>query len=73
MCFPTTFLNRMVESENITDEINIQVINSVGQKLLEIESKTPININSSDWIPGIYYLKIKRGADYEIRKIIKVD
>ena len=61
-----------VEIQGENEEVNIQVINNLGQVLAEIESETvPFKLNLNKYTLGIYYVHI-RNENNTKQKLFKV-
>ena len=71
----TTQLNIAVNLPE-ADNINLQVVDVKGQRILEQKSNQKLNthdisLDTSQWVDGVYFLKIQSSKKQTIRKIIK--
>jgi hypothetical protein len=56
--------------EGISCKVDIQVLNSTGQLIRQIEANSSVEINLSSYAKGIYYLKLVSEDEVRIEKII---
>ena len=72
---PTTdFISVNIKAKS-TDEIEVRIINSLGQEVfsthLKGQKQYDINKNTKDWESGIYYVSIESNDEILSKKIIK--
>ena len=61
-----------VELENLENGNQIEIFNSVGQKVLDLSYPTNGKINISNLFPGVYFLKTKTNNTFSNFKFIKI-
>ena len=60
MLYPNPFDNQLVIKKE--GALNIEVYNSLGQKIISAEAQDEITINTSDWEKGAYLIKVNGKA-----------
>ncbi len=57
--------------EGNEDILDFEIINSIGQQVYKGKIKNKTVIQTADFVPGVYLIKIKNGKNYLLKKIIK--
>ena len=60
-----------ISNLSLSNDHSIQILNVLGEKIIEITRKIPKDINISNLDNGIYLLKIRKGNEQKIIKLIK--
>ncbi len=70
---PNPFENELIVKNDATESVDIQVINVVGQVILQqqINAASNVRLNTSDLVNGIYFLKCSNGKQQWTTKVIK--
>ncbi len=70
--YPNPVSNTLtLELKGNNQNIHFEVLNSLGQVILKNQMLEKLTISTSDFVKGIYLLKIENGGTFEFRKIIK--
>ncbi len=56
---------------NLNEKADIEIYNSNGKIMFSTQASRQ-QIHTSDWLSGIYFVRIKRGGEIEMRKILKL-
>ena len=70
---PNPFVNELtIETEGIEEVLDFEIINAIGNVVLKGSFIEKTIVQTSNFAPGVYLLKIGKGKDvYKIKKIIK--
>tara|TARA_R110002049_G_scaffold85790_3_gene218153 strand:- start:3415 stop:6429 length:3015 start_codon:yes stop_codon:yes gene_type:complete len=70
--FPNPFSNVItIEIENSDEIINLEILNSSGQLVYKDQMIKKINIETSEFSKGIYFIKLESNTFFEIVKIVR--
>ena len=70
--FPNPFENTLVlEMPMIDKMVKVEILNSLGQKVFTSNFMNRLIINTNDFAPGVYYVKLENNEFVEIIKMIK--
>lgn len=70
--YPNPVTNELtIELEGNTKKIDFEIINSLGQSIFTGVVFESTVIQTANFIPGIYLIKLKSGKSFEFKKIIK--
>ena len=53
------------------EKLNIEILNAIGQVVCKGDFIGKTTVQSSDFAPGIYLIKLENGKTFEFRKMIK--
>ena len=70
--YPNPVSNELIiEIEGKTEKVNFEILNAIGQIILNGDFIEKINVQTSNFLPGVYLIKIDNGKTIEMKKIIK--
>ena len=70
--FPNPVADELTIEMNDSDIRNFEIYNSVGQSIFKGKISQKAVINTSNFTPGFYSVKIEKGNSVEFRKIVKL-
>lgn len=70
--FPNPAYDELVIGSDETKNITVIILNSVGSKMMEINSDTNTNIDISDLPKGIYHVLVKSDLAEEMYRLMKI-
>ncbi len=61
----------IIEAKDNNEEINIIILNTIGQVIYKGELIKKTTVQTSSFTPGVYLIKLENGKTFEFKKIIK--
>lgn len=70
--YPNPVSNELIiEIEGNNEKVNFDIINAIGQIVFKGNVVDKTNVQTSDFAPGVYLIKLENGKTFEFKKIIK--
>ena len=70
--YPNPFSNNLnIETEGNNGKQNLEILNPIGQVIYNDNFIEKTTIQSSNFAPGVYLIKLANGKTFEFKKIIK--
>jgi len=70
--YPNPVINELIiENRGSIEKMAFEILNSSGQVIFTGYLFEKEIVNTSDFLPGLYMIKLKNGVSFEIKKIIK--
>ncbi|HQI46722.1 MAG TPA: T9SS type A sorting domain-containing protein, partial [Bacteroidales bacterium] len=70
--YPNPVTNELIiEAKDNHNPINFQIINTIGQVIYNGELINEIVIPTTNFVSGIYLVKLENGKTFEFKKIVK--
>jgi stress response protein SCP2 len=70
--FPNPVSNELIiESEGNNVRLNFEILNAIGQVIFKGNLVEKTTVQTSDFTPGVYLIKLENGKTFEFKKIIK--
>jgi hypothetical protein len=62
----------IIEYEGNTKKTNFEILNSTGQSVFKGNLSEKTVVQTTNFSPGVYFLKLQNGKSFEFKKIVKV-
>ena len=70
--YPNPVINELIiENRGNIEKRTFEILNSSGQIVYTGNFSEKVIVNTSDFLPGLYMIKMKNGVSVGIKKIIK--
>jgi len=70
--YPNPVSNELViEIEGNNQKVNFDILNAIGQVVFKGNLVEKTTVQTSDFAPGVYLIKLENGKTFEFKKIIK--
>ena len=70
--YPNPVSNELIiEIEGNNDKVNFDILNTIGQVVFKGNLIDKTTVQTSDFAPGVYHIKLENGKTFEFKKIIK--
>jgi len=70
--YPNPVSNELIiEIEGNNEKVNFDILNSIGQVIFKGNLVKKTTVQTSNFAPGVYLIKLENGSTYEFKKIIK--
>ena len=70
--YPNPVRNELIiEMEGNKDKLNFEILNSIGQVVFNGKLIEKTIIETTNFTPGVYLIKLENGKTYEFKKIVK--
>jgi hypothetical protein len=70
--YPNPVISELIiENKGSIEKMEFEILNSSGQTVFTGNLFGKAIVNTSDFLPGLYMIKLKNGISFEIKKIIK--
>ena len=70
--YPNPFNNDLVvEFKGNTQKLDFEILNDIGQIVFNGSSIEKTIVQTTNFTPGVYLVKLKSGKKFELRKIVK--
>jgi hypothetical protein len=70
--YPNPFSNELViEREGYNEKLNFDILNAIGQVVFKGDLIEKTTVQTSNFAPGVYLIKLENGKTFEFKKIIK--
>jgi hypothetical protein len=71
--YPNPVSNELIiEIVGKTEKVNFEILNSIGQVILKGDLIEKTTVQTSNFVPGVYLIKIENGKTFEFKKILKL-
>ncbi|MFZ4414643.1 MAG: T9SS type A sorting domain-containing protein [Bacteroidales bacterium] len=70
--YPNPVHNELIlESKGNTDKLNFEILNAIGQVVYKGKFIEKTIVQTINFTPGIYLIKLENGKSFEFKKIVK--
>jgi stress response protein SCP2 len=70
--YPNPVSNELIiEIDGNNEKVNFDILNAVGQVLFKGNLVKKTTVQTSNFVPGVYLIKLENGKTFEFKKIIK--
>ena len=70
--YPNPVLNELIiEIEGNSDKLDFEMLNAIGQVVFKGDFVGKITVQTTNFAPGVYLIKLENGKTFEFKKIIK--
>jgi hypothetical protein len=70
--YPNPVSNELIiEIDGNTEKLNFEILNTIGQVVFKGNLVEKTTVQTSNFAPGVYLIKLKNGKTFEFKKIIK--
>ncbi len=70
--YPNPVLNELIiEIEGNNETVNFDILNAIGQVIFKGNLTNKTTVQTSNFTPGVYLIKLENGKTVELKKIIK--
>jgi hypothetical protein len=72
MIYPNPVSNELIiEINGNNEKINFYILNAIGQVVFKGNLVEKTTVQTSNFAPGVYLIKLENGKTFEFKKIIK--
>ncbi|MFZ4399968.1 MAG: T9SS type A sorting domain-containing protein [Bacteroidales bacterium] len=70
--YPNPFKNELIiESKGNTKKLSFEILNAIGQIVFKGKLIEKTIVQTTDFIPGVYVIRLENGKTFEFKKIVK--